>query len=76
MRVERRAPLITMLACLLVLMGLLVLALPDAREGPELVRLNAAHGLRLADFIGACMVTAGIFLVWATVLAWQRKRIQ
>ena len=76
MWVEWGVRLATLLALLIVIAGLLVLALPDAREGPELVKLDATHSLRVADFIGAGMVAAGIIFVWVIVLAWQRKRIQ
>jgi hypothetical protein len=61
---------------LVVVIGLLVLALPDTKEGPELLQLDSAHSLRVADFIGAGLVAAGALAIWVTVLAWQRRRIQ
>jgi hypothetical protein len=64
------------LALLVVIVGLVVLALPDTREGPELLQLDATHSLRVADFIGAGLVAAGALVIWITVLAWQRRRIQ
>ena len=75
MWIERSVRLIILLALLVVLAGLLILALPDTRAGPELLQLDTALDLRLADFIGAGMVTVGIILIWGTMLAWQRKRI-
>jgi hypothetical protein len=74
--VEWGARLVTLLALLIVIAGLLVLALPEAGEGAEVVRFDAAHGLRVADFVGAVMVAAGVLSIWATVLAWQRRRIE
>jgi hypothetical protein len=70
------ARLVTLLALLTVIAGLVVLALPEAREGPELVRLDATRSLHVTDVIGAGMVAVGVLLIWVAVLAWQRKRIQ
>ena len=73
---EWGARLITVLALLTIIVGLVVLGLPDTMEGREMVRLDAAHSLRVADLIGAGMVGFGALVTWAAVLAWQRKRIQ
>lgn len=76
MWIQWGAHLVTLLALLTVIAGLLVLALPEARQGPELVRLSATRSLHVADFIGAVTVAVGVVLIWATVLAWQRKCIE
>ena len=68
--------LVTILALLTIVAGLVVLALPDAMEGQEMFRLDAAHSLRAADLIGAGLVAVGALVTWAAILAWQRKRIQ
>jgi uncharacterized protein YjeT (DUF2065 family) len=73
---ERGARLVTLLALLTVIAGLLVLALPNTQEGRELLRLDAAHSLNVADLVGAGLVTLGALLIWVTALAWQRKRLQ
>lgn len=76
MWIQWGARLVTLLALLTVIAGLVVLALPEDREGPELVRLDATHSLHVTDVIGAGMVAVGVLLIWVAVLAWQRKRIQ
>lgn len=68
--------LISILALLTIVVGLLILALPEMMEGQEIVSLDKTHSLRAADLLGAALVAAGAVLTWAAVLAWQRKRIQ
>jgi len=67
--------LLTILALLTILTGLVVLGLPDAMEGQEIVRLDTTHSVRVADLVGAILVGVGALLTWATVLTWQRRRI-
>ena len=67
--------LLTVLALLTILAGLVVLGLPDTMEGEEIVRLDTTHSLRVADLVGAGLVGLGALLTWSTVLAWQRSRI-
>ena len=68
--------LLTILALLTTVAGLVILALPDSMEGEEVIHLNASHGLRVADLIGAVIVGLGAILTWVAVLAWQRRRIE
>jgi len=68
--------MITLLALFAIIAGLVVLALPDAMEGQVMIKLDAAHSLSVTDLIGAGLVTIGALVTWATVLAWQRKRLQ
>lgn len=76
MWIEWGASLITLLALLIIVSGLVVLALPDAMEGQVMIRLDAAHSLSVTDLVGAGLVAIGALVTWATVLAWQRKRLQ
>lgn len=69
------ARLFTLLALFIILAGLIVLALPDAEEGPIVVQLDPSHSLRVADFVGAGLIGIGMIIIWTSVLAWQRKRI-
>ena len=68
--------LLAILALLTILAGLLILSLPEAMEGQEIISLNKTHSLRVADLLGAALVGLGVGVAWATVLAWQRKRLQ
>jgi uncharacterized membrane protein len=63
------------IALLIIIVGLVVLALPDTMEGKVMVRWSAYHSLRVADIIGGVLVASGAALTWATALAWQRTRI-
>ena len=76
MWLEWGARLLAILALLTIIAGLLILALPDTVEGQEMIRLDSAHSLRVADLIGAGLVCVGAVVTWATVLTWQRKRIE
>ena len=67
--------LITLLAFLTIVAGLVVLGLPDAMEGQVMIRLDATHSLSATDLVGAGLVAIGALVTWATVLAWQRKRL-
>jgi hypothetical protein len=67
--------LITLLALLTIVAGLVVLALPDAMEGPVVIQLDAAHSLSVTDLVGVGLVAIGALVTWAAVLAWQRKRL-
>jgi hypothetical protein len=66
---------VALIALLIILIGLVVLGLPDRVEGAKVVQWSSSHSLRVADLIGALMVGGGTLLVWATVLAWQRAHI-
>jgi drug/metabolite transporter (DMT)-like permease len=68
--------LLAILALLTIVAGLLVLSLPEMMEGQEIISLNKTHSLRVADLLGAALVGLGAVVAWATVLAWQRKRIE
>lgn len=68
--------LLAILALLTIVVGLLILSLPETMEGQEIISLNKTHSLRVADLLGAALVGLGAVVAWATVLAWQRKRIQ
>lgn len=76
MWIEWGTRLVTILALLIIISGLVVLALPDTMEGRQMIQLDATHSLRAADLIGAVMVVIGATITWVAVLAWQRRRIQ
>ena len=65
---------LAVLALLILLLGLLFLALPDAYEGPMLYRINDAHAIRLVDGLGVLLLLIGTSLAWAAALLWQRWR--
>jgi hypothetical protein len=68
--------LFAILALVTIVAGLLVLSLPETMEGQEIISLNKTHSLRVADLLGAALVGLGVVVAWATVLAWQRRRLQ
>ena len=63
-----------LIALLLLFAGLGGLALPDSISGTVVWALNADHGLRQADVIGAALIIAGSALIWITGLVWQWRR--
>jgi anti-sigma factor RsiW len=62
---------IALAAFLLLLVGLLVVALPDAVSGSVVLALSADHGLRQADVIGGAFLSFGSTLIWIMGLVWQ-----
>ena len=60
-----------LIALLLLFAGLGAAALPDSISGTVVWVLNADHGLRQADVIGAALITAGSALIWIMGLVWQ-----
>jgi hypothetical protein len=75
-RFELGTQLVTILALLIIIIGMVVLALPELLEGGEIVQLDKTHSLHVADLVGAVMVGSGAILAWAAVLTWQRRRIE
>ncbi len=63
-----------LIALLLSSSGLWAIALPDSISGTVVWALNADHGLRQADVIGAALIVAGSALIWITGLVWQWQR--
>jgi len=55
----------------LLLLGLLVVALPDSMSGPVVWTFSANHGLRQADVIGSALLATGSVLTWLMLLVWQ-----
>jgi len=60
-------------ALLSLLLGLVIVALPDSASGSVVWALDATHGLRVADVIGALMLVSGSALTWIVSLIrqWQ-----
>jgi hypothetical protein len=73
---ERGMCLGAIVALLIIVIGLVVLALPDTMEGQVVVSWSAYHSLRVADLVGGVLVAGGAGLTWITALAWQRTRIE
>ncbi|WP_433608131.1 hypothetical protein ACQP2P_34625 [Dactylosporangium sp. CA-139114] len=56
------------IALILVLLGIGVLALPAAAEGPRVIRFGPGHGPSLIDLVGIVLVTpGGLWLLWRIV---------
>ena len=76
MRFDWGTQIITILALVIIISGMVVLALPELMEGGEILQLDKTHSLHLADLVGAIMIGAGAIMAWAAVLTWQRRRIE
>ncbi len=61
---------------LLLLLGLLVVALPDTMSGQVLWTFSANHGLRQADVIGSVLLATGSALTWLMLLIWRWRYTQ
>jgi hypothetical protein len=68
--------LIAVLALIITLLGLLILALPEMMEATEILPSDRFYDFRVADLLGATLVLVGTGMTWATVLVWQRNRIE
>lgn len=71
-----RVLLFSAIACLTIVAGLLVLALPDSYEGQTLYEIDATHSVRLLDGLGLGLALAGTALAWSTGLFWRRRMQQ
>lgn len=65
-------PLIA-IACILAGVAML-LAVPDGYEGPLLVRLNAAHAIRLVDALGLLLAVPAVCYLEVIGLRWLWRR--
>lgn len=68
-----RVLLFSAIACLVLVAGLLMLALPDSYEGRTLIEFDNTHSVRLLDGVGLGLAAAGAALAWLTGLCWQRR---
>lgn len=68
-----RVLLFSAIACLVLLTGLLMLALPDSYEGRMLIEFDDTHSVRLLDGIGLGLAAAGAAIAWLTGLRWRRR---
>lgn len=58
---------------LFILAGLIVLALPSAQEGMEVMQLDGAHALYAMDVIGMAIIGLGVILTWLSAQFWTRQ---
>ncbi|MEA3308445.1 MAG: hypothetical protein U9Q70_02900 [Chloroflexota bacterium] len=56
-----------------ILLGLVVLALPDGQEGIIIWQLDPDHALRLMDAVGVFATTLGVSLAWLGGMFWRRQ---
>ena len=70
-----RVLLLSTLAFLTLLAGLLALAIPDSDEGGVILSLDDAHSVRELDGMGFVLVGIGGALAWGAGLLWQRRMI-
>lgn len=68
-----RVILLAAMAVLLLLAGLVVVILPDAREGRVLYQLDQEHAVRALDVIGVGLLASGCVVAWLAGAAWQRR---
>jgi hypothetical protein len=71
-----RVLLLSAIAFLTLLVGLLVLALPDPYEGGVLYAFDAAHSIRTLDGVGLVLLVVGGVMAWGAGLLWQRRMAQ
>ncbi|HID88563.1 MAG TPA: hypothetical protein EYH27_03670 [Anaerolineales bacterium] len=67
--------LLSALAILLLLAGLVALALPDPYEGRVLYEVDPAHSVRTVDVGGLGLVLVGGVTAWGAGWLWQRRMI-
>ena len=68
-----RVILLSALAVLLQIVGLLSLALPDRYEGPMLYALNEQHSIYTLDGLGGLLLLVGCCVAWSAGAVWQRQ---
>jgi hypothetical protein len=56
-----------------ILLGLLVIALPTAREGIQLWELDDRHAIYLMDIAGGFALGLGLALTWLGGKVWNRQ---
>jgi len=68
-----RVILLSALAVLLQVAGLVSLVLPDRYEGPLLYAINEQHSICALDGLGALLLLIGCFVAWSAGVVWQRQ---
>ena len=68
-----RVLLLSTIAFVTLLAGLLVLALPDPYEGRMLHAFDATHSVRVLDVLGVALLAAGGGIAWGAGLVWRRR---
>jgi len=72
---DSRVVLLSVLALLLLLVGLVVLALPDPYEGRVLYEMDPTHSVRAVDMVGLGLVVTGGLSAWGAGWLWQRRTL-
>lgn len=67
-----RVILLSALAVLLQVAGLLSLALPESYEGPIIYTFNEQHAICALDGLGAILLIVGCLVAWGAGALWQR----
>jgi len=71
-----RVLLLSAVAFLILLVGLLALALPDPYEGGVVYALDTTHAIRALDVVGLALLTVGGATAWGAGLLWQRRAVR
>ncbi len=64
-------PLISGMGVILILLGLMALALPEAQEGTYILQLDSEHSFRFMDVVGVLALTLGVILNWLGGMFWK-----
>ncbi len=56
-----------------ILVGLVVMALPDPYEGSILYTMNASHSISRMDLLGLALAALGGVVAWWAGILWQKK---
>ncbi|HHS97445.1 MAG TPA: hypothetical protein ENK08_06040 [Chloroflexi bacterium] len=70
---DPRVVLLSALALLLLIGGLIALALPDPYEGQIVYEMDPAHSVRTVDVGGLGLVLIGGAAAWGAGWLWQRR---
>ncbi|MCP4541649.1 MAG: hypothetical protein GY832_31335 [Chloroflexi bacterium] len=65
--------LLAALGMLLLVVGLVILILPDSYEGPEVIHLDEQHAVRALDALAGFLLILGCAVAWSAGGLWQRR---
>ncbi len=67
--------LLSTLAFVSLVAGLLVLAVPDSLEGQTLYAIDNQHSVRVLDGVGLALLSVGMLMAWGGGVMWQRRQL-